>query len=390
MISMKLGVKKEVAMLSFAFLLIFLGADGVQSYVTPFFSSMGLTNIGFYSLMLIYLSFTVFGLFSGMFVSKYGAKKCMLMAAIFYSIYIVSLLTGFVYVIYLSSILLGMSAALLWNGQSSYLVRNSSPGEYGKNSGFFITFKYLGSTIGSLILGILVVLYLFKTSFLIYALFPILGMIIIYKMKDVRSSLKINRFEIVRKSVTNIMALRISTIGFSLMFIYGLVIGIIPIQIKDIFGIGYVGPLSSLFYLVPILFSYILGRYSDKIGRRFMILLSYGIALAGLALLYLFSSGISLVIGIFLLALNNAIMNPAITALVGDVTNKKNLEFVSSLFWVMKNIGVVSALLLSSILSSNIVYLISMIVAMVSILVASPLFISKISEIRSKLCREIC
>lgn len=137
---MKFSLNQEIKLLSLGFLLIFFGYIGVQQYITTFFSDIGLVNLGFQSLIIIYLSFTLFCPISSIFISKYGAKKCMILSSLCYSLFIISLLSKSYLLIYLGSLIIGITASLLWTGQNSYLVRASDKKSYGKNSGFLTHF----------------------------------------------------------------------------------------------------------------------------------------------------------------------------------------------------------------------------------------------------------
>ena len=82
--NMKFSINRDVKLLSVSFLLIFLGFNGVQQYVTTFFSDIGAVDLGFQSLILIYLFFILFDPLSALFVSKHGGKKCMIVSSIFF------------------------------------------------------------------------------------------------------------------------------------------------------------------------------------------------------------------------------------------------------------------------------------------------------------------
>jgi len=388
---MVISVNQPIKILSLSFLFIFLGFSGVERYLTAFFSEAGMTEVGFYSLILIYLFFLLFDPLSAVFVSKYGAKKCMILASIFYSLFILSLLSENVILIYFASALLGIAASFLWTGQNSYLIRVSDEKSYGAASGFFNSLKSLGAASGVLFLGFLITIFYFQLPFLIFSVFPLIGLILLLHLKDVRVEAKINRFQLLRKSITSKTALRLSALWFSLYFIFGLTIGIIPIQIKDILGIFYVGILSSLFFILAIILAYPLGKLSDIIGRKQMIIFSYILLILGLFSLYLSKSVFPLMVGILLLALIWTILRTVTIALVGDVATKNNLEFLTALFWMVQNIGVVSALFLSQIFKTEIqiLYLISIFIVAIFLIILLPLFRLKIEEIREKISQEV-
>ncbi|MCK5040459.1 MAG: MFS transporter [Candidatus Aenigmarchaeota archaeon] len=388
---MKFSISKEVKLLSLSFLLIFLGFNGVQQYITTFFSDIGAIDLGFQSLILIYLFFILFYPLSALFVSKYGAKRCMIISSVFYSIFILSLLSKSTVLIYFSSSLLGIAASLLWTGQNSYLIRASDKSCYGTNSGFFASFQSLGSALGVFILGVFISVFLFNASFIIFSIFPILGFLLLFGLRDLKAKQEINHFRLIKKSITSTTALKLSSLWFATTFVYGLVIGVIPLEIKNVLGISYIGVLSSLFYILPLFLSYYFGKLSDIKGRRIMIIFSYILLLIGLVFLSLSSKTIFLISGIVLLALNWAIIKPITYALVGDVTTEYNLEFLTALFWMVQSMGVLSALLLSQIFKLEIVtlYLISILIVICSLIILLPLLSIGTKKIREKISQEI-
>jgi MFS family permease len=386
---MKLSVSREVKLLSLSFFLIFFGFNGVQQYVTTFFSEAELVNVGFQSLILVYLFFTLFDPVSAIFVSKYGPKKSMIIASIFYSIYIFSLLSKSIIFIYFTSSLLGIAASLLWTGNNCYLIMSSDKKSYGSNAGFFSSFQSLGSSIGAFVLGFIILNFYFNSSFLLFGIFPLIGFLLLFKLRDLRGKQKVDHLRLVKKSITSITALRLSVIWFSFMFVYGLVIGIIPIEIKNILGVSYVGYLSSLFFIIPIFLSYFFGRFSDIKGRKGMIIFSFIVGILGLGSLYFTGGPFLLILGIFLLALNNAITRTMTYALIGDVTTKNNIEFLTALFWMITNVGVVSALVISRVIQTKMIYIISIATMIFSLMIILPLFRLKLKEIKDKISKEM-
>ncbi len=384
-------VTKQVKILSLSFLLISFGFGAVQYYQTVYFTQAKMIEVGFWSLILIYFVFTLFSPLAGIFVSKYGARKCMILASIFYFLFIFALLTKSIFWVYLASILLGVAASLLWIGQNSYLIRASDEKYYGTNSGFFSTITCLGGAFGVIILGFLIDKLSFDLPFLIYAVFPLFGLLTLFSLKDLRGEQKKNHFMLLRKSFTSPTALKLSSIGFIVNFVFGLTLGIIPIEIKNTLGLSYVGILSSLIYIFPIFFSYFFGRLSDIKGREKALSFSYLILLIGLVSLLFSKSAFFLVLGIILLSLNWALIGPILYALVGNIATASNLEFISALFWTIQNVGVVSALVVSQIFKSEVrlIYFISLLITGISFMVLLPLLRLKIEEIKERISREM-
>ena len=120
-----------------------------------------------------------------------------------------------------------------------------------------------------------------------------------------------------------------------------------------------------------------------------MLIISYILLLIGLLLVSLEKSA-WLILGVILLALNSAILGPVIIALVGDVSTKENLEFLTALFWMLRALGVVLALLISSQFSITMIYLISIAVTIISFLIVLPLLKLDLKEIKEKIVQEVC
>lgn len=388
---MKLTVSRDVKMLSLSFLLIFFSYSAVQQYVTTFFSSSGMADLGFQALIVVYIFFALFLPVSAIVVSKYGAKRCMMAAVLPYTLFTVLLLSRSAPLIYLGSCLLGMAGAFLWTSQNSYLIRASSRESYGTNSGFFLSLWSLGATLGILTLGVLISVFMFDFPFLLFSVFPLFGLLLLFGLKDMKPEKKSGHFRLLRKSFSSRTALKLSSLWFATNFISGLVIGILPIHIKDTMDISYIGILSSLFFILPIPVSYFFGRLSDIKGRWSMILVSYALSMAGLLFMSFYSSAAFLVFGILLLATSWAIVKPIISALVGDVSTESNLEFLTALFWMVQNISVVCALVISQVLRTEIaaIYLVSIGVMAASLLIVLPLLRQGTGKIRDNISQEI-
>lgn len=384
-------INKEIKILSLAFLFIFLGFSGVQQYVTSFFSEIGIIEVGFRSLILTYLFFTISDPLAGVFVSKYGAKRSMIIGSFFYFVFILSLLAKDNYFIYFASALLGIGASMLWTGQNTFLIRASKEKSYGKDSGFFSFSQSIGAAVGVFFIGFLIERFLFRTSFLFFSIFPLVGFFLLFSLKDIREKQEVNHFKLLKKSIVSITALKLALIYFSVQFIYGLAIGIIPIEIKKNFSLSYVGILSSLFWILPLLFTYFFGKLSDIKGRKQMIIISYAFIMIGLILLYVSETPIFLIAAIIFIALSSAIMKPTTFALVGDVSTGKNLEFITALFWMSQTLGVLISLFFSQMFQSQPknIYLISMFVVTGSLVILLPFFRLRLEEMKERLSREI-
>ncbi len=377
----------DIKKLSLGFFFLFFGYNSVQQYPANYFNQSGLPDLVFKVLITVYLFFTLADPLSAIVVSRFGPKLSMVLGTVFYSLFILAAATKLSAFIYPAAILLGVAAALLWTGQNSYLIRSSESKDYGKNIGFFGTFMALGTVLGIPLFGLLVSRFSFELPIIFFAVFPLIGLICLSQLKDVASEPVRDHLGMLQKTLSSKMALRFSFIWFASYFSFGLVIGLIPVNISESLGLNFVGPLTAIFYLLPVFLSYFLGSLSDKKGRFKIMSLLLLVGALGLLLLYFAASPLLYFIGISLLALSS--IAPVAGALVGDVTSAKNLTFLTAILWMAQNIGVVSSLVLSSFVRTRNTYLFSMVVLAAAALAVYSLGKKGLGVIKETLDREI-
>lgn len=382
-------ISKNIRLLSLAFLFIFIGFDGVQQYLTTFFAQSNLLRVGFNSLILIYLFFVLSDPISAIFVSKIGPKLSMILGTIFYSLFIFIITSKILFLIYMASALLGVGASLLWTGQNSYLIMEANVKARGTSAGFFGRILYVGSAIGAIVLGFFIKSISFNIPFLIAAFFPLVGLLFLVNLKRFPPKKSKNHLRLIGKALISKTAWRFSLIWFATFFINGLVIGIIPLEINKIIGVNYVGYLSSLFFIAPILFTYRFGKISDSKGRTRILSLALLLCLIGLIFLYFAQSTVPLVTGIVFEAIFFAIVFPLTLALVGDVSERRNLEYLAAFFWMVRNIGYLISIFLSSLIQTKLIYIISVATLGISAVIFAPLLLRSLSEVKRQISLEM-
>jgi len=385
-------MKKDIKLLSLAFLLIFAGYNSVQQYVTTYFTGIGESQVGFRSLILIYIFFAVANPLASIFTSKYGSKLAMLVAAPIYGLYIFSISFKNPAIVYLTSSLLGMAASFIWTGETSYLMRISEQKSRGKNSGFFNAVFSVGSVFGLFALGYLSTRFALQSLFQIAAFASFLGFLFLFFLRDVKSAKLQNQFVFLKKIIFSKTAIRVSLIGFVFSLIFGVAISLIPVQIGSLAGVEFIGPLTSVFYFFPIIMSYSFGSLSDVKGRRVLLIWSFAITLVGLFFLYLSNNFLFLIIGVLLTAVTRSLAGgagPVTVSLIGDISDENNLDFVTALFWMMQNFGVVVALFITLFLKTREVYLILFLIVAVAFLAVWPILKTNLNLIQRKVSQEL-
>jgi MFS family permease len=271
----------------------------------------------------------------------------------------------------------------------------SEKSEYGKNAGFFTTCIMLGNTLGIFVFGFLVLRLSYNWSFVIYALFPFVGLILLTNLKRIKESdsnkqFK-NQFVLLRHSIKNVLVCKLSLFWFYSFFIRALFVGVVPIKIKHIFGSEeYIGMLCSMYYLAPILLSFIIGKISDKMGRKFMIFLAYSTCVIGLFLIYFCKDKTVLTMGVAISAISFSINRPLNIALIGDITTERNIDSLLAFFTIVQNIGFITAFVLPLFVKYEMIYLVaSLVTCTTGIIVWTVLENNTFAELQTKLDKEL-
>jgi len=384
-------IPKEIKILSLCFFIMFFAYNGVQQFLVTYFSTLNKVAAGFWSLTLIYFFLLISNFFSGFIVSKFGVKKCLVAGSLFYSLFIFSVVTQNLFFIYLASALLGFGGALLWTAQGTFLVRVSDPKKYGKNSGFFSTILQFGSVFGIIIFGFLVIRLSYQFAFLIFAFLPIFSTIIFMTLKNTKPNV-VNfkeKFKTFGKILTNLLAIKFFLTWISFSLVQAIVAGQIPLEIKNYFGLGSIGFLSSFFYFLPIAFSYYLGKLSDIKGRNNFLILAYILIVLGLGLFTVqinFDLGKWIFILCFLLiSFGFAIFAGIRFAIIGDISKHSNLEYLTAISVLFGNMGYVIVFLFNIYLQTTVSYLIYFCIVFLSLIISLPVLKLNMSMLKEKL-----
>lgn len=381
--------RRNIRLLGVSFLLIFFGFDGFQQYVTTYFASLDIPRVGFLSLVLVYLAFMVGSLPAASVVTRLGAKRSMIVAVTAYALYGFSLLTETPWAILTASAVLGAAAAVLWTAQSAYLIRASDVSTYGADAGRFATMFAIGAASGVLLLGVLLPHIGFPAGLAAFAAVPLVALVFLTRLDDLRGDVKRRDWHAAFRLLRSATALRIATVWFPFNFIQGLILGIVPLKIGEVFGaIPAIGVLIGTFYLAPVLTAYALGTLSDRIGRNGMVTATFGLSIAGIACLAIAESPTLLVLAIALLAMNFGLARTITFALVGDVTSDATLDAFSALTWFVQSIALTSAFVLPLIVSGGTLYMVAVAAVGVTYCYYYPIRQTPYRDVRSRIASE--
>lgn len=130
----------NVVILGVGFLFIFTAfttCGNIEQTVVKTLENATFTGSGYHSLGIIYGVFSFTNLIASMVVTVIGAKITMFLSGLLYSGYIAVFVIPTTWAFYLTSVLIGIGAALLWTAQGHFLVENSEASTINRNTGMF-------------------------------------------------------------------------------------------------------------------------------------------------------------------------------------------------------------------------------------------------------------
>lgn len=224
----------------------------------------------FYSII-----FAIMTPIAGHFVSKYGMKHAVLFSVPFFLIYLLLLfaLPKYDTPLLIIGLFLGTSLAFYWMGMNLMFYHASDKMHRGEEVGKNTSLSVFATMLGPFIGGILIKYIGFQFVFGISSILLIGASFLLFIAKDIQ--LEYNHFNV--KNLFKKDDWRMSTYFFS-KGINVMATGVIwPLFIftilKDYLSLGVVGSLLSLISAILI---YLIGRFSDRVGKRKIIRFGVG------------------------------------------------------------------------------------------------------------------
>lgn len=358
--------------------LVFFIYSGAQQQLTRYFSELGLVEVGFQSLILIYLFLTILKPWSVWVVKTIGLKKTLLTSILAYALFIGSLAWGNLGGIYLASIMLGIAASCMATARDSYLIVSSVKNQYGASAGFFTGMTFLASASGIVVMNWMVVNWSYDMGYIIGMAVIILGIAIMLSLKDYppdTNKVSLGFLQIIKDP----KILRLSLIKFPQPFVFGLVIGTIPLEIVRLYGSNFLlSNVPLLFYLIPFITSGYFGRKSDSANRLQFLILAFALLLFAVALLLLTNwQAWFVVLSVILMATGSAILIPVSIGVIGDNAGADKVNLYTAFFGMIEASGILLAFILGRLVSGVWLNYLSILILILILYLISPLVAKK-------------
>jgi len=382
-------VPKDVRLLCLGIASLFFTVGSAQQYIVPWFDAQNHPGTANSLLACLYLSFVACSFFAHRLIARIGEIRSLYLAKSLYTLFLFVVALGSPDVGIISAAICGFAASILWTTERVLLNTLPSPENREASAGAFYFSYYLGTSLGCLLMGILVARWSFPIPMLGCALLSVLAMVPLLFLGPIRSESLAQGAHVERWPAFGPTVFRVVASVFSFRLVYGLAISRIPHEISGRWGAGSVGPASALFFIASALVALFGGKLVGRWGIWRTAVVAFAASLAGMALLFVGSTGSLLLIGFFVAGIGVALMNPVESLMAGNISPPGQRLRVSSTFTLASCLGTSSVLVADRWLAAETLYLLVGGAVAGAACLMLPLVAQPAAELQQRVHREI-
>ena len=362
---------KSIIFLLIAFFFIFAGFDSSQQYLSSIFHTKNFEMVSFIALSILYISAIPSNILAPGICRKFGLKKSLFFASLAYPLFIITIVLGSEILLYISSCVVGIASSIFWVSHGTYFTKSVTKKNQGFYSGLSFSLLVVGSSITVFFMSFFVEHFSYTKIYFVLFILACLGSLSILFISNIDSVEKHTIHP--SKLIKNKSMLLFSCFIFSNFFIVGSMISRIPIRITDLFGLSYVGKIISIFGITIAILTILIGRLSDRNGRRKFFYISILSAILGFIIILTSESVLSFSVGIFFLGFAHssflAIQYPVLYSLF-----EKEIDSAMAVKGIFTCFGFILPLILSMFFGFHLIVTIGIIFSVFSLLAVNKLF----------------
>lgn len=354
---------KQLLILSISLGLIFFGFNAAEQHFTAFYQTIGIQNLAFQSLAILYAAIII-GNFAGpWFVDKIGIKPAFFIGYLTYAALVFGIVFKVPTLVYILSFILGIGAGIAGIARADFLRLVAPVKNRGEFAGAMETVRTFGGFAGILATSFILKILNIDQTFIILGILMTTGILLLLLLKNIKKPNKeyseTKNLKLMYKFLFDLKILLLLPYSISGGFLLGLVLGAVPLSIEKNFGIFWVGVITSIFHLTLALVLLAAGYLSDIKGRFGLIYSSMIVSILAALLFLNFLNLPSLVLVMVLLGLGGSLAGGAFTALMLDIFEEKIKEASAVLGNLSIILGVVPAFLLPQFLTQTQLFMVA-------------------------------
>ncbi len=361
---------RNITILGLALGLLFFGWNAAEQHFTAFYQEVGEANIAFRSLAILYGSIVIGSAIAPSIARRLGLKRAMVFGFSTYCALVFGIGSKNVWAIYTLSALLGIGCGILGVAQTGFLRATAAKDKRGRVTGAVNALRTIGGFSGIVGVSLLLARIPIETIYLILGGVMVLGTLLLTTLQEqVTEELSTQSSSLVEdlRMLKDKRVLLIAPFTIGAGFLLGLILGAVPASIGEIYGLRYVGPITSTFHLTLAFAGFLSGKFSDRRGRFTTLYATAGLGIAGAGMFLLTKNIVGLVLAMVLAGIFSAANGVVLPALVMDIFEEKTKEAQASLGILGIILGTVPSLILKEFLTEQSLLYLTIVICVVGI-----------------------
>ncbi|UCH36044.1 MAG: MFS transporter [Armatimonadota bacterium] len=339
----RIKLNRDLAVLSAAFLFIFMGTGALQQFLIPYLEQTTTWGPMWSSLILatVYLGFVVWRLLGGYSIRALGDYWAIVAGATMYTLFAVAVLAyPRLWVLLAAAFAWSWGAALLWITSSAHVLDASRREHYGRSAGIFYSATHVGFVVGLTVLGLLLRQFGGRGMLIGAIGMTALGNIICLFVPRRDFPRELPSFSAVLRFAVSGVGRIVAVIQFAAAIGYGLLLGVFASAIEQDYGIQFVAAITMAFYVLRAVMSPFVGVLSDRLGRGRVMAGIFAVSGAALLIPVVLPGAAALAFAAAILGALTATVLAGVLALVGDSAESTSRQAMIAGLYVWRDLGV--------------------------------------------------